>query len=66
MYDDGDKEELNLKELREVLDEVVGLSKENAITTPKKNTPKERTLLVGKAQKVKTVHPLQRHRGRLR
>ena len=43
MYDDGDKEELNLKELREVLDEVVGLSKENAITTPKKNTPKKVT-----------------------
>ena len=43
MYDDGDKEEMNLKELREVLDEVVGLSKENAITTPKKNTPKKGT-----------------------
>ena len=43
MYDDGDKEEMNLKELREVLDEVVGLSKENAITTPNKNTPKKGT-----------------------
>ena len=51
MYDDGDKEEMNLKELREVLDEVVGLSKENAITTPKKNTPKKNTPKKGTPKK---------------
>ena len=51
MYDDGDKEELNLKELREVLDEVVGLSKENAITTPNKNTPNKNTPKKGTPKK---------------